>query len=118
MEERSDVNQVIEFILNEKSKPAEDEQRAAKRHVIMLPVTAYVMEKRSKLPTPVDAIVRDISSSGVAVLFREPIQGEAILIDFGETYDNAAFAFEPIRTTTTGGFFQLAGPFIETGLER
>ena len=119
MEKRKDVQQVIDYIFKEKRLPRDGEdRREAERYIVMLPVTAYVMEKRNKLPTPMEAIVRDISTTGVAILVKEPIDAEAILLDFGETYDNAAFAFEPMRSSSAGGFIQLAGPFVETGLER
>ena len=119
MQKRREVQHVIEYILTEEEKPTGGaERRQAERHVVMLPVTAYVMEKRNKLPTPIDAVVRDISSTGVAILVKEPLVAEMILLDFGETYENSAFAFEPVRMSNCGGFVQIAGPFVDSGLER
>jgi hypothetical protein len=92
----------------------EMDRRSAPRKPLMLAVPAVPLDA-DDFPTAeaVMLISRDISSTGISLLHREPLQGRmAILLEIPER-PAAQLVVEIMRSLRVGDFYEIAGLFID-----
>ena len=90
------------------------ERRGARRYDIM--VAAHVVpvdEDFRSLGEPVQAMTRNISTTGIALISSAPLAGKLLAVDLSDAGDRRIqMVMRVLRNRPIGQFFETAGPFV------
>ena len=118
------VEEVVQILITDLTAPYKgNNRRDAERFVVLVPAKAFLLDDDfNKQSEGFEVIVRDISESGVSVLSQVSVESQYVLLQFGQMYRDASIVFAVLRGTAVkadylGGFHQVSGEFVESGLE-